>query len=233
MSFDDDREPTPLQRYALSAGRVRPEMMIWLLENAARLDGRGVDDLEGPFRALMGQLVDVPLTIEGHIRGEVVAWRLGRSPKTLREHIAGGKYSDMPCAAVVDVLTAEDCYWGLKALGAHAHAAMFSLRVQRAIRRPRPVYDGGVYVGDSRSTAVYSWAVDLPHEHVYCALDEMVDSPSRGGTFRPVEARAEALARYPWAGAFLSVAEALPRRACPGWGCRGCGRPGCEGGVNV
>ena len=48
MSFDD-REPTPLQRYALSAGSVRPEMLAWLLSNAARLDGRGVDELEAPF----------------------------------------------------------------------------------------------------------------------------------------------------------------------------------------
>jgi hypothetical protein len=134
----------------------------------------------------------------------------------------------MPCAAVVDVLSAEDCYWALKALSAHAHAAMFSLRVQREIRRPRPVYDENVYVGDSRSTAAYSWAVDLPHEHVYKALEEMVDSPSRVVRAQERSARAEALARYPWAGAFLSVAEALPRRACLGWGCRGCGRPGCD-----
>lgn len=227
MSFD--REPTPLQRYALCASRVRPEMMTWLLENAARLDGRGVDDLEAPFRGLTGSVVQVPVDVEGHIKGALCSWRMGRSPKSLREHIEGDKYADMPCAAVVDVLTAEDCYWGLKALGAHAHAAMFSARVQREIRRPRPVYEGGVYVGDSRSTAVYSWPAELPHEHIYRALDELVDSPSRGGTFRPVEARAEALGRYPWAAAFLARAEALPRRACPGWGCMGCDRPGHAG----
>lgn len=225
MSFD--REPTPLQLYALSAGRVRPEMMPWLLDNAARLDGRGVDALEAPFKGLMGSVVQVPVNIDGHIKGALCSWRLGRSAKSLREHVEGGKYSDMPSG-----LSAEDCYWALKALGAHAHAAMFSARVQREIRRPRPVYEDGVYVGDSRSTAAYSWPAELPHEHIYCALDELVDSPSRGGTFRPVEARAEALRRYPWAGAFLVAAEALPRRACEYVaGCPGCRRPGCVGGV--
>jgi len=219
---------TPLQRYGLGALALRPGALSWLLESAARLDGRGVDDLEAPFAALMGQLVKVPTVLEGHIAGGICDWRLGRSRRTLREHLEGGRPG---------LMSAEDAYWALRALGARAHAALLSSRIADEIRNTRPVFEGGAYVGESRSQAVYLWLEGMPCEHQARAIDALIDAGPSSAEYEA--ARREALERFSWAAPFIAHLEGVERREC-GYavGCPGCSRPGCrtvveEGGVNV
>ena len=106
------------------------------------------------WRALRGgeelRVVDAPVLHEGHLTG-TESWRVTvREPHKLPEVIEG--LCDVSQTARHVALL--DLFLLLWACGARAHAATLLLRANEEQRCPTPVYEGGVYVGDSRTAVV-------------------------------------------------------------------------------
>jgi len=109
--------------------------------------------------------VTAPVYHEGHLEG-AESWHVrARKARELPEDVCEGLMDPSRTQSHVALL---DLFLLLWAEGARAHAATLLSRANEEQRAPTPVYEGGVYVGDSRTVVRLPRASEhpgLPWEH--------------------------------------------------------------------